>query len=56
MKQYSGLPVNINLVTPNPRPDAQSITRLIRRGGRVEGYELSDGTVLSKPEGVALAK
>ena len=56
MKQYSGLPANINLVTPNPRPDAQSITRLIRRGGRVEGYELSDGTVLSKPEGVALAK
>jgi hypothetical protein len=56
MKQHAGLPVNINLVTPVPRADAQSVTRLIRRGGRVEGYELSDGSMLTKEEGVALAK
>lgn len=28
----------------------------MRRGGRVEGYELSDGAMLTKEEGVALAK
>lgn len=48
--------MNINLVTPVPRPDARSIARLVRRGGRVEGYELSDGAMLTKEEGVALAK
>lgn len=56
MKSFSNLPMNINLVTPVPRPDARSIARLVRRGGRVEGYELSDGVMLTKEEGVALAK
>ena len=56
MKSFSNLPMNINLVTPVPRPDARSIARLVRRGGRVEGYELSDGAMLTKEEGVALAK
>ena len=56
MKPFSNLPMNINLVTPVPRPDARSIARLVRRGGRVEGYELSDGAMLTKEEGVALAK
>lgn len=56
MKSFSNLPMNINLVTPVPRPDARSIARLVRRGGRVEGYELSDGAMLTKEEGVTLAK
>ena len=56
MKSFSNLPMNINLGTPVPRPDARSIARLVRRGGRVEGYELSDGAMLTKEEGVALAK
>lgn len=56
MKSFSNLPMNINLVTPVPRADARSIARLVRRGGRVEGYELSDGAMLTKEEGVALAK
>lgn len=50
------LPQNINLVTPVPRPDARRITRLVKHGGHVEGYELSNGEVLTKSEGVALAK
>ena len=56
MKSFSNLPMNINLVTPVPLADARSIARLVRRGGRVEGYELSDGAMLTKEEGVALAK
>lgn len=41
---------------PTPREDAKSITALVKKGGRVTGYQLSDGTVLNKEEGVELAK
>lgn len=43
-------------MSPAPNKDAKSITQLVRKNGRIEGYMLSDGTVLSKREGVALAK
>lgn len=52
----SGLPQNINLVTPVPKPDAQRITRLVKNSGRVEGYQLANGEILTKSQGVALAK
>lgn len=52
----SSLPANINIMNPVPRKDAKSIARLVRKNGRIAGYELSDGRVLSKQEGVALAK
>lgn len=52
----AGLPKNINLVTPVPNPDAQRITRLVKNSGRVEGYELSNGEILTKREGVAWPK
>lgn len=55
-KRIGKLPANINIMNPVPRKDARSISRLVRENGRVSGYELSDGTVLSKEEGVALAK
>lgn len=41
---------------PTPGPDAKRIVALVKKGGRVEGYQLEDGRVLTKPEGVALAK
>lgn len=60
MKQENGrignLPANINIMNPVPRKDAKAITGLIRKNGKVSGYTLSDGRVLSKREGVALAK
>lgn len=60
MKQENGrignLPANINIMNPVPNKDAKTITGLIRKNGKVSGYELSDGRVLSKREGVALAK
>ena len=52
----SGLPQNITLVTPVPKPDAQRITRLVKNSGRVEGYQLANGEILTKSQGVALAK
>ena len=55
-KDKRKLPGNINFMTPAANKDAKSIKSLIKTGGKVMGYELSDGTMLSKTEGVALAK
>lgn len=54
--RIGNLPANINIMNPVPNKDAKSITGLVRRNGRISGYELSDGRVLSKSEGVSLAK
>ena len=55
-KRIGNLPANINIMNPVPNKDAKCIEKLIRSGGKISGYQLSDGTVLSKAEGVALAK
>ena len=55
-KRIGNLPAHINIMNPVPNKDAKSISRLIRNNGKISGYQLSDGTVLSKSEGVALAK
>ena len=55
-KEKRGLPDKINIMNPVVNKDAQSIKRLIKSGGKVTGYELSNGQILSKSEGVALAK
>ena len=55
-KKIGNLPANINIMNPVPNKDAKSISRLIRNNGKITGYQLSDGTILSKSEGVALAK
>ena len=54
--RIGNLPANINIMNPVPNKDAKNITKLVRKNGKISGYELSDGTVLSKREGVALAK
>lgn len=54
--RIGSMPANINIMNPVPNKDAKRITKLVRKDGRVSGYELSDGRVLSKQEGVALAK
>ena len=54
--RIGNLPANINIMNPVPNKDAKSITQLVRKNGKIAGYQLSDGRVLSKREGVALAK
>ena len=54
--RIGNLPANINIMNPVPNKDAKSIVKLVRKDGKVSGYELSDGRVLSKREGVQLAK
>ena len=41
---------------PTPNSDAVHITGLVKRNGRVTGYQLSDGRIVTKQEGVVLAK
>ena len=41
---------------PTPSADAKSITALVKEGGKVTGYQLSDNTVLDKTQAVALAR
>lgn len=50
------LPMNALNQIPQPVPGAPHITALVKQGGRVTGYQLSDGQVLSKEDGVALAR
>lgn len=41
---------------PTPKADAKEIIGLVKSSGRISGYQLSDGTTVSKEEGVAMAK
>lgn len=41
---------------PTPNSDAVSITGLVKSKGRISGYQLSDDRIVSREEGVSLAK
>lgn len=41
---------------PTPKSDAVSITGLVKNSGRISGYQLSDDRIVSREEGVSLAK
>lgn len=41
---------------PKAKSDAKEIIGLVKSSGRITGYQLSDGSTVSKQEGVALAK
>lgn len=41
---------------PTPKNDAKDIIGLVKSSGKITGYQLSDGSTVSKSEGVALAK
>ena len=41
---------------PTPDKDALSITGLVKDGGRISGYQLSDDRIVSREEGVEMAK
>ena len=41
---------------PQAKPNAKRIVGLVKEGGRITGYKLSDETLVSKPEGIFLAK
>ena len=41
---------------PTPKENAKEIVGLIKNSGRIYGYQLSDGSKVSREEGVSLAK
>lgn len=41
---------------PQANADAKRIVGLVKEGGRITGYQLSDETIVSKPEAVSMAK
>ena len=52
----SDLAMNTLDSIPNPNSNAKTITALIKHSGEVTGYQLSDGSTISKEEGIELAK
>lgn len=41
---------------PTAKADAKEIVGLVKNSGRISGYKLSNGTTVSKEQGVAMAK
>lgn len=41
---------------PTPKEDAVTITGLVKEDGRISGYQLSDQRIVSREEGVMLAR
>jgi len=52
----SKLPMMAMEYVPEPNENAKKIVSLIKDEGKVTGYELEDGRILNKEEGVELAK
>ena len=52
----SELPYSALDEVPNPKSDAKEIVGLVKSSGKISGYQLSDGTTVSKEEGVSMAK
>ena len=52
----SRLPMMALQDIPKPNADAKEITALVKEDGRITGYQLSDGRVLNKEDGVQHAK
>lgn len=48
--------LNTYQAVPKAKPNARSITALVKFRGRIAGYQLSDGSVVTKQEGVDMAK
>jgi len=52
----ASLPMRALSEIPQSKPNARRITALQKKSGRITGYQLSDGLVVDKREGVRLAK
>lgn len=55
-RDFSKLPMNAMEDIPQPTADAKQIVALVKENGRITGYQLSDGRILNKEEGIALAR
>lgn len=53
---YSSLPMNAMKEVPEEKENAEKIVSLVKESGKVTGYQLESGKIVSKEEGVAMAK
>lgn len=58
LKEKTGISFAANTLDeiPTPLADAKEIIGLVKKGGKITGYQLSDQRIVDKQEGVALAK
>ena len=52
----NALAINTLDSIPAPKADANNIVALVKESGKVTGYQLSNGSIVSKEQGVELAK
>jgi len=55
INNLANIPV-FNTHNTHPSPDALSITGVMKKSGRITGYQLSNGQTISKEQGVEMAK
>ena len=55
MEEYNLVKNTLDQI-PQTGPSAKRIVGLVKEGGRITGYKLSDETFVSKPEAVSMAK
>lgn len=55
-QNLSQLPMQTYEEIPQPKHNAGRIIALVKESGRITGYKLDDGRVLSKSEGVKAAR
>jgi hypothetical protein len=55
-QNMSSSPAIMNTVNPTPNAGAETIVAVVKNGSEITGYKLSSGQVISKQEGIELAK
>ena len=56
MKNNNNLAIRAMKEIPEEKPGAQRIVALEKESGRITGYQLSDGRILSKEDGIREAR
>ena len=54
--RMQNLAAGMNKINPQPNADALSIVAVSKRGGEITGYKLSDGRLVTKQDGIEMAK
>lgn len=55
MEQYNSVKNTLDQI-PQAAADAKRIVGLVKKSGKITGYQLSDQSFVSKPQAVSLAK
>ena len=55
MEEYNLVKNTLDQI-PNAKADAKRIVGLVKKGGRIAGYQLSDNSIVEKQQAVNMAK